>query len=336
MDLGRSNDSWTDMQKRAGTDEELRPEDAGPGGREQAFLVDWAESQIYNPYRNYPHISAEQAARVLADAATEPGPGVTWLWHRHGSAPAGLIRIADLPWDTELYKRRMGRITHLCGELSSNTIRNLLDDTTFEHLAVRVDASDLATQRALTKAGFFQADSILTYLYHVARGALPEPPAGRSAHRYTFRQYEPTDREDILRVTRYSYDSYPGRYHADPWLRERSAERYLRWAEKCVDGEADQICVSESKGKVVGYVAFRYDRRLYRVLGLGCYGAGLGASRGGDYLRLLRYTLMCDKAIPWHFAECDTQIDNYAVHRIYHALKLDYVRAEYTYHWHRP
>ena len=309
--------------------------DPGLTDGEQAFVDEWARSCSYNPYRNYPQITAEQAARVLADAVAEAGPEVTQLWRQHGSSPAGLLRIVDLPWDTELYERRMGRITHLCGDLSSDSIRDLLAETTFEHLAVRVDASDLSTQRTLTKAGFIPADSMLTYLAHPVCGGPPEPAEGRSTRRYTFRPYEHADRDSVLRITSYSYDRYPGRYHADPLLRERSAERYLRWAEKYVDGEADQICVSESKGRVVGYLAFRFDRRLHRVLGMGCYGAGLGASRGGDYLRLLRYAVTSERAMPWQFSEFDTQIDNYPVHRIYQALKFDYVRAEHTYHLHR-
>ena len=309
----------------------------GPGLNvgKQAFVDEWARSYSYNPYRNYPQITATQAARILADAVAEAGPEVTQLWHQHGASPAGLVRIIDLPWDSEVYEQRMGRITHLCGDLSSEAILGLLADTTFKHLAVRVDASDLSTQRTLTMAGFIPADSILTYLYHPVPGGPPRPAEGRAARRYTFRSYEPADRDSILRITSYSFDRYPGRYHADPRLRERSAERYLRWAEKCLDGEADQICVSESKGRVVGYLAFRFDRRLYRVLGMGCYGAGLGASRGGDYLRLLRHAVTSERAMPWQFAEFDTQIDNFPVHRIYQALKFDYVRAQHTYHFHR-
>lgn len=306
------------------------------GESERAFVDEWARSYRYNRYRNYPLISATEAVRVLADSAAEPGPDATQLWQRDGDTPVGLVRIVNLPWDTALYGRKMGRITHLCGDLNGEEIRNLIEDTEFKHLAARVDASDLDGQRALTKAGFFPADSILTYLYHPASGAPPEPLVNDSTREYTFRAYEPADRDSVLRITSQCYARYPGRYHADPLLQERSAQRYLRWAEKCVDGAADQICVSESKGRVVGYLAFRYDRTLYRVLGMGCYGEGLGASRGGDYLRLLRYTLMCNKAIPWQFAECDTQIDNFPVHRIYQELKLDYVRAVHTYHLHRP
>ena len=53
-------------------------------------------------------------------------------------------------------------------------------------------------------------------------------------------------------------------------------------------------------------------------------------------MNLLRYTLLCEKEIPWHWAECVTQIDNFGVQRIYQALGLEYVRAEHTYHLHRP
>lgn len=293
-----------------------------------------AQSCRFNRYRNFSLIGNTEAARVLAESAAESGSDVTRLWQREGATPVGLLRIVDLPWDTDIYKRKMGRVTHLFGDLNGGEIRSLVERTTFDHLAVRVDASDLNTQEALTEAGFFPVDSILTYLFHATRVEPPKPPRSRSMRRYTFRPYETADRDSVLRITAKCYARYQSRYHADPWLREHSAARYLRWAEEYVDGEADQICVAESKGRVVGYIAFRYDRQLYRVLGMGCYGAGLGASTGGDYLSLLRYTLLCTKAIPWQWAECETQVDNQFVRRIYQDLKLEHVRSEHTYHLH--
>ena len=302
---------------------------------ETAFVEEWARASVYNPYRNYRLLSKAQTSQVLAAAVLEPDPQVTRLWHRDGPAATALIRIADLPWDSELYGRKMGRITHICGTLGARTIRALIEDSPFEHLAARVDASDIDTQRALTEAGFFQVDSVLKFLHDPARGAPPEPAARRSRTRSTFRKYEPGDRDGILSLTADTYARYPGRYHADPWLKPRGAERYVRWAEKYVDGEADTIWVSESNGRVVGYLAFRYNRTFLRVLGMGCYGAGLGASRGGDYQSLCRHALMTTRDIDWKFAEFDTQIDNYHVHRIYRDLQFDYVYAEHTYHLHR-
>lgn len=304
---------------------------------DRGFIKDWAAAFRFNPYRNYRALTQSDAARLAADAASVCGPDVMHLWRRDGGVPLGMLRIVDLAWDTELYGRRMGRITHVCGELDSDSIRALVDQTDFAHLAVRVDASDVATQRALTRAGFYPADSMLTYLYDPGRGELPESPACRATRNYRYRLYEPSDRESVLRITAHCYARYAGRYHTDAWLAEKGPERYVRWAERCVDGHADQICIAESsKGRVVGYIAFRYDRRMHRLLGISCYGgAALGASRGGDYHSLLRCTLECPKAIPMHFAECQTQIDNYHVHRVYHALGLEYVRAEHTYHLQR-
>jgi hypothetical protein len=229
----------------------------------------------------------------------------------------------------------MGRITHVCGNLDAHAIRALLDQCPFDHLAVRVDASNADTQRALTEAGFFPVDSVLKFLHEPANGAPPEPAARRSRARQTFRKVEPRDRDDILRLTAETFVRYPGRYHADPWLRPKGTERYVGWAQKYVDGEADTIWVAESKGRVVAYLAFRYNRTLLRVLGMGCYGAGLGASRGGDYQSLCRHALMFTTDIAWQVAEFDTQIDNYRVHRIYRDLKFDYAYAEHTYHLHR-
>jgi len=321
---------------RAGLSAPVRNWCDGLAAADRNFVNDWAAAYRFNPYRNCPAISSTDSVRLVADAASGCAPDVTHLWRRNGDEPLGMLRIVDLAWDTELYGRRMGSISHLCGELDSDAIRRLIDETDFAHLAVRVDASDVAMQHTLTQAGFFPADSLLTYLYYPERGELPESPARRATRNYRYRLYEPSDRDSILQITAHCYARYAGRYLTDAWLAGKGAERYVRWAERCVDGYADQICIAESRGRVVGYIAFRYDRRLYRLLGLSCYGgAALGASRGGDYHSLLRYTLQCPKAIPMHFAECQTQIDNFHVHHVYHGLGLEYVRAEHTYHLHR-
>jgi hypothetical protein len=331
------DDAVTSARLRAGAElaEACGPELGSIDARDAAFVYEWSGASRFNPYRNYRLLSKADAARVLAAAVLEEDPGATRLWHRDGSTTVGAIRVVEQTWDSELYGRRMGRITHLCGDLDAKTIRRLLDRVAFDHLAARVDASDVDTRRALVEAGFFPADCIVRYLYHRSNGAPPAPPTRRSRQRQIFRKYVARDREDVLRLTAATYAGYPGRYQADEWLRQRSTERYVRWATRYVDGEADSIWVSESNGRVVGYLAFRYGRTLHRVLGLGCYGAGLGASRGGDYQSLLRHAVMFTDDIAWQFAEFETQVDNYRVQRIYQDLKFEYVHAEHTFHWHR-
>ena len=308
--------------------------DSPPADAIDAFVRDWARDFPYNRFRNYPLIDADAARRLLVAEVLEGGTDVSHVWHRNGAELLGLVRIVEQCWDSALYGFRMGRVSNVCGELDPRTLRRLLENAAFDHLAIRVDASDTKTQRLLTEAGFFPADTILTYLYNRNNGEPPSSPVSVHSGRHAYRPFRPEDRDSILRITSRCYSRYPGRYQADPLLKPLSAERYLQWARKYVDGVADQICVSEMQGRVSGYVAFRYDRNLYDTLGIGSYGTGLGASRGGDYHDLLRYTLWCDKEIDWQFAECDTQIDNYHVHRIYRDLKLDYVRAEHTYHLH--
>lgn len=331
---GDSRVAWPDSGVGSAVEEPPCPGGAIHDPQEIAFVHEWARSSPFNPYRNYRILSKAQTVEALAAAVLE-SDSATRLWQRQGTTPTGLIRVVELPWDSELYERRMGRITHLCGDLDAAAIRALLEGSPFEHLAVRVDASDIRAQRALTEAGFFPVDSMLRYLHYPSYGAPPEPAARRSRLRQVFRKYASSDRDSILSLTAESYARYPGRYHADPRLRERGAERYVRWAEKYVAGEADTIWVSEANGRAVGYLAFRYNRTFQRVLGIGCYGAGLGASRGGDYQSLLRHAVMHTQDIAWQCAEFETQIDNYHVNRIYQDLKFDYVHAEHTYHLHR-
>ena len=93
------------------------------GDAETDFIREWAKSFEYSPYRNYPYITSADASRVQEDAVSERGPGVHHLWQRENATPVGLLRIEDMPWDTALYRRRMGRVTHICGDLDDHDLR---------------------------------------------------------------------------------------------------------------------------------------------------------------------------------------------------------------------
>ena len=97
---------------------------------------------------------------------------------------------------------------------------------------------------------------------------------------------------------------------------------------------ADVVMVSsDSVGRVIGYLAHR-RREPASSIGMPIYGGGLGACRPdapGAYASLIR-----DSALWAHgqgaVAECQTQISNFPVIRVYESVGFHYVRAEYTLH----
>ncbi len=156
----------------------------------------------------------------------------------------------------------------------------------------------------------------------------------RAARRRPFR---PDDTAQVLDITREAYRDFRGRYHLDPHLpRARVDELYVEWARKCCAGEwADVILVTENgQGEVLGWLSYRQIEPVSSTGGMPISGGGLGACRRdkpGAYAGLIRAgTVMVHarKAV----AECQTQIFNFPTIRVYEAVGMQFVRADYTLH----
>lgn len=302
-------------------------------------LQGWVESFRYGRYRNYPAFSPEKSKQVLTDSLREEGPDVRRLWLGDDASPCGLLRVADLAWDENIYKVKMGHLTHCLGPISPLSIREALAEAGYGHIVTRVDASDFTLQRRLLEEGFFLADTLVTYITSPLSDPVADKKCPALDQPFVIRDYEPNDREGVLEVTGLMYAHYPSRYHRDPFLRKHSADRYVSWMEKYLDGDADKTLVAEREGKVTAFLSFRYDRRLYESTQILCYGAGIGASSAqgrGAYSRLLYDAILYAMGKGSLYSEFDTQIDNYGVLRLYHQLGLRYVRAQYTFHLHLP
>ena len=294
----------------------------------------------YKPYRQYRTYSRrEQAAILRADIdhtlATKGESSVAL--GTPGLMAAVIVR--PLPWDSAYFGVPMGRADLLVRPDTTHAQREAVIDAAcrtareagVRHMTARVDVGDLETLAALETHGFRTMDALGTYILRAGKDAVREV---RSVG--PLRAATPADRDEILAITRQAYAGYRGRFHLDPQLpRDRADAFYEVWAQQCLSGAmADVVMVSsDSVGRVIGYLAHR-RREPASSIGTPIYGGGLGACRPdapGAYASLIR-----DSALWAHgqgaVAECQTQISNFAVIRVYESVGFHYVRAEYTLH----
>lgn len=294
----------------------------------------------YKPYRQYRTYSRrEQAAILRADIdhtlATKGESSVAL--GTPGLMAAVIVR--PLPWDSAYFGVPMGRADLLVRPDTTHAQREAVIDAAcrtareagVRHMTARVDVGDLETLAALETHGFRTMDALGTYILRAGKDAVREV---RSVG--PLRPATPADRDEILAITRQAYAGYRGRFHLDPQLpRDRADAFYEVWAQQCLSGAmADVVMVSsDSVGRVIGYLAHR-RREPASSIGMPIYGGGLGACRPdapGAYASLIR-----DSALWAHgqgaVAECQTQISNFAVIRVYESVGFHYVRAEYTLH----
>jgi ribosomal protein S18 acetylase RimI-like enzyme len=200
-------------------------------------------------------------------------------------------------------------------------------------LTCRVAADDLPRVHSLEAAGYLLMD---TLVYH--ERILTGLPAAEPLQGIGFRLAMARDAQAVRDVARAGFAGYLGHYHADPLLEKAAADEvYVDWAGRSVRNTSatDPVLLAEIEGRVVGFLTLRNLGVLYpgsdeveAVLsaiypdhqGRGIYAAflvramGLAAAMGAARLVL------------------STQIQNYAVQRVWARLGFTHVRSLYTFH----
>lgn len=196
-------------------------------------------------------------------------------------------------------------------------------------LTTRISASDLARVHALEDNGYRLMDTLVYY----SRKLEALPPPRPLPERTTWRAATVQDTEAIVTLSRKAFEGYFGHYHSDPRLENAAAdEAYAEWAEtsaKQVSPDAPVLIV-EADAKVAGYLTLRRNAPEEMELVLSavdpdCHGRGL-------------YGILIAAALPFS-AEAgasriiiSTQINNYAVQRVWSRLGFAHTSSLYTFH----
>ena len=295
----------------------------------------------FKPYRHY-RVLARRVQDGVLRAEIEEGlrsPGGMAV-RVSGDAQAAVVFHA-LPWDSAFFGIPMGRILYVLR--SENAQRGDLEqaisacvdtcrDAGILHVAARIDVADADAITALEDHGFRLMDALVTYV-HLPRH--DPPPAVREVG--VLRAYRDDDERQIVDIAREAYRGYRSRFHLDPHLPDdRCDELYIEWARKvCTRDMVHEILVSENeRGDLHGFTSFRRIEPVSTIAGTPMYGRGLGAcrrDRPGAYAGLIRAA-----AASVHqrggVAECQTQNYNFSTVRVYEAVGMQYVRADYTFH----
>lgn len=300
-------------------------ESVPPVGEQRLFVQRWAETTPFQPLRQYRSYSRDDGVACLA-AEVEQMPGER-IWFAAGdSEPVGLAVLEALEWDSEVFGLRMGRLAALCGEVELASVLSRARELGYEHLAVRVNCADVERQWALAEAGFIQVDTLCSYVHEHGQHV---PPGSSSV---LIRRARPRDQEAIQDCIDATFSQYPGRYWRDPVLRGRQLALYRRWGAAC-DGHHVIVSVSDDD-RPTGFLVWR---EWHDPIGNLCWGRGLGAVAhgmgGGTYRAILAHAVAGSPEAGVHHSEFDSQIDNYAVQRLYQSLSFRYVLARST--WHR-
>lgn len=196
-------------------------------------------------------------------------------------------------------------------------------------LTVRVDVGDLPRVHALEAAGYQLMDTLVYYNRELA-----ELPSTRHlANGVTLRQATPEDAASVASLAREAFAGYIGHYHADPKLNDTAAdETYVEWAETSTARVAQDapVLLAEIGHTAAGFLTLRRNSLDEMEIVLNAVGP---ESQGkGIYNALVAASLSLSREAGAKRVITSTQINNYAVQRVWAHHSFFHCRSLYTLH----
>jgi len=290
-------------------------------------------------------IAPLRLAQLLWDMAEpqfeRPATSAWVAWEKRSGEALGFAMMSPHPWHSEIFGRRMGRITHFVNyrepsEVGPVLLGRLLEDARrlgIEHLACRIDGSDWPNVHLLESRGFVCVDCSLKMgrtLNDLPENARPSTSPVR------VRAYEPTDLEAMQRIAARSH--IHNHFYNDPWLeRTRSAALFSEWLRRCAAGAAEFILVAEDEdGKVTGFVTALANKALARVVGVAVgiidYIVVDRDAEGRGIGRALLDAALARLASDNRLVELRTSHDNYRAVAFYNAAGFRLLATDFVFH----
>ena len=194
-------------------------------------------------------------------------------------------------------------------------------------LTARCDVGDLDVARALEDDGFRLMDTLLYY-----RKDTGDTPLETAAN-VTIRSIRPGEEDDVADIARYTFRNYVDHYHADPRLDDAVAdEAFASWAlRSCTDrAVANDVLVAVEEDETIAFATLRLNTpdEGEGVL----FGVSPKAQRRGIYGGLISHGVAWCKANGAGRMIVSTQINNYAVQKVWVRLGFVHYKSCYTFH----
>jgi len=305
------------------------------------------ESCEYKPYHHYTWIENTQLSDfVIEELKTHIQSNHNlgaYLAHVQGKV-VGLGTLRFLPWDTQIFSKKMAMTQHLIATgtyeeragILNALVKKLIErahDAGVKHLAIKADTADTSCIHSVGGQDFKLMDVLVVYSFDFSKSQL-----GEMKYSLKIRGQEEGDVESVVDVSRSSFHNYIDRFHSDPTLDDQQCDTlYAEWARNsCLRLVADYVTVAEDDGEVVGFATSKMhkginefiDRKLGEIV-LVCVSP---KARGGGL-----YTSFIHQGLEQFRGKADvvqvvTQINNIAVQRAWSNLGFRLIGSRCTFH----
>lgn len=201
-------------------------------------------------------------------------------------------------------------------------------------LTARIDAGDLTRAHTLEEAGYRLMDTLVYY----GRSLDDWPGRDPAGTHVTLSGVEPEDGPAISALARAAFSDYIGHYHADPRLDSGAADAaYVEWAGVCAASHSADapVLVAREGTELLGFLALRRNTPdEFEIVLNAVHPAAQGQ---GVYAALVAHALERAQEAGARRMIVSTQINNYAVQRVWSRLGFTHYRSLYTFHkWFTP
>jgi GNAT superfamily N-acetyltransferase len=257
------------------------------------------------------------------------------------------VVYADLPWETEIIKRRMGAFKYVVlapdALRQRNRFEHLLDcaiewaaSSGIEFLLCKAYTDDAPTIHTLQSRDFLLMDTLLDYVYDF-RQDRSHSPIPTTCDGVTIREVETSDVDELVDVAQASFHDHFGRFHFDERIGKALAGKiYEEWIKSSVSGYADWILVAEVGGKIAGYSAWKRPSAQELTHGIRMGHLSIVAVHP-TYRRMGLFSTLTQTAMKLFediadYIEGPTHLNNYAMQRAYARLAWQLRDTRHSFH----
>lgn len=281
------------------------------------------------------------------------------IWVGPPSAVGGAVTLNELPWESRVFNRKMGKLSLISFTSVDTTSFNdwsyaiakavsyaLAKGYVF--LSSKVYCSQNPLIHGLQKNGFLLVDTMLDFVLQtevsrdLGRTPLHAPIGSRLPDDIELRAAVPADLASTLELARLSFTSHFGRFQADPYIALADAENvYTQWIKSSYDGYADRIFVAAQRDKVVGCTLWKDASALERKSGLPLGHYSLGAVHpefaGKGLFSALTRKGVAEFSDSLSFVEGPTHVRSLAVQGAYLRMGWKVMDSKHSFHlWLKP
>lgn len=196
-------------------------------------------------------------------------------------------------------------------------------------LTTRIDVGTLSQVHDFERAGYQLMDTLIYY----RQPAVAFTSARIDHAEVRLRMADPSDAHEVAKVAQRSFMGYIGHYHADPRLDRGAADAaYVEWAETSTINVSynTPVLVGEVDTKIVCFLTMRRNSVSENEVVLNAVDPEYQGR--GLYSALLRKSLSHSAEVGASQVITSTQINNYAVQRVWCRHGFSPYRGIYTFH----